>query len=145
MAFVFLDDECIHQNRSSDDVAFYRLNELNTTQVFRYHLSEHKDTNPSHHCRVYSTPLQCGLDNHKIPWVSAEKGIYVLGMKRVRGTTFGHAYASIKCVHTRQSFTLAARPLHQFTTKEQMITYLVTAARKKSYHDQSTDSGSGVL
>ena len=64
-----------------------------------------------------------------MPWYGKEKDIHVLGMDRVRGTNFGHAYASIECVHTKTRFTLAALPLHQFTTKEQMIKYLVTVAR----------------
>ena len=53
----------------------------------------------------------------------------ILGMERVRGTNFGHAYASIECVNTKGRFALAALPLHQFTTKKQILTYLVTEAK----------------
>jgi putative transposase len=48
----------------------------------------------------------------------------------VRGTNFGHGYASIECVSTGKRFTLAALPLHQFTTKKKLIKYLVNETRK---------------
>ena len=118
------------QKCPSDDDVFYHLNKLNTKQVF----STFTQVNTcllmqAAQQGIFNSPLQCGLDIHKIPWYGEEKDIHVLGMERVRGTNFGHAYASIECVNTRGRFTLSALPLHQFTTKEQMITYLVTEAR----------------
>ena len=114
----------------SDDDVFCHLNKLNTNQVF-------STFNQANNCLlkqaarqgVFNDPHQCGLDIHKTPWYGKEKDIHVLGMERVRGTNFGHAYASIECVNTRERFTLATLPLHQFTTKEQILTYLVTKAR----------------
>jgi len=118
------------QKYPSDDDVFYHLNKLNTKQVF----STFTQVNTcllmqAAQQGIFNSPLQCGLDIHKIPWYGEKKDIHVLGMERVRGTNFGHAYASIECVNTRGRFTLSALPLHQFTTKEQMITYLVTEAR----------------
>jgi len=78
---------------------------------------------------VFNHPIWCGLDIHKIPWYGKTWDIHVLGMERVRGTNFGHGYASIECVNTRERFTLAALPLTQFTTKKQMITYLAQETR----------------
>ncbi|MCK4332349.1 MAG: transposase [Thermoplasmatales archaeon] len=118
------------QKCPSDDDVFYHLNKLNTKQVF----SAFTQVNAcllmqaAQH-GIFNSPIQCGLDIHKIPWYGKEKDIHVLGMERVRGTNFGHAYASIECVNTKGRFTLAALPLHQFTTKGQMIKYLVTVAR----------------
>lgn len=118
-----------HQDCPSDDDVFYHLNKLNTTQVF----STYTQVNTSLLTQAaqqgfFNSPLPCGLDIHKTPWYGKQKDVHVLGMERVRGTNFGHAYASIECVHTKARFTLAALPLHQFTNKEQMITYLVTEA-----------------
>ncbi len=114
---------------SSDDV-FYHLNKLTAKQVF-------STFNQVNTCLltqaaqqgIFNTPLQCGLDIHKMPWYGEEKDIHVLGMEHIRGTSFGHAYASIDCVNTKGRFTLSALPLHQFTTKEQMLTYLITEAK----------------
>ncbi|PNX50878.1 MAG: hypothetical protein BV458_12400 [Thermoplasmata archaeon M9B2D] len=77
---------------------------------------------------IFDTPVQCGLDIHKIPWYGEEKDIHVLGMERVRGTNFGHAYASVECVNTRERFTASVLRLHQFTTKEQLIASLLSEA-----------------
>lgn len=118
------------QKCPSDDDVFYHLNKLNTKQVF----STFTQVNTclltqAAQQGTFNNPLQCGLDIHKIPWYGKEKDIHVLGMERVRGTNFGHAYASIECVNTKGRFTLAALPLHQFTTKKQILTYLVTEAK----------------
>jgi len=118
------------QKCPSDDDVFYHLNKLNTKQVF----STFTQVNTclltqAAQQGIFNNPLQCGLDIHKIPWYGKEKDIHVLGMERVRGTNFGHAYASIECVNTKGRFTLAALPLHQFTTKKQILTYLVTEAK----------------
>jgi len=51
-------------------------------------------------------------------------------MERVRGTNFGHGYASIECVNSGKRFTLSALPLNQFTTKKKIIAHLVNEARK---------------
>ena len=114
----------------SDDDVFYHLNKLNTKQVFSTFNQVNNDIlrHAAQH-GIFNNPIQCGLDIHKIPWYGDETDVHVLGMERVRGTNFGHAYASIECVNTRGRFTLAAFPLHQFTTKEQILTYLVTTAR----------------
>ena len=51
-------------------------------------------------------------------------------MERVRGTNFGHGYASIECVEPGKRFTMSALPLNQFTTKKKIIAHLVNEARK---------------
>jgi hypothetical protein len=114
----------------SDDDVFYHLNKLTTKQVFSaftqmntFLLAQAAQQG------LFDIPLQCGLDIHLIPWYGAEKDIHVLGMEHTRGTSFGHGYASIECVNTRGRFTLSTLPLHQFTTKEQMLTYLLTEAK----------------
>jgi len=114
---------------SSDDV-FYHLNKLTNNNVY----STFKQINNSilsqaQQQGVFKRPIQCGLDIHKIPWYGQTRDIHVLGMDRVRGTNFGHGYASIECVNARKRFTLAALPLTQFTTKKQMISYLVQETR----------------
>jgi hypothetical protein len=114
---------------SSDDV-FYHLNKLDSKNVF----STFQQTNNTvltqvKHQGVFNCPVWCALDIHKTPWYGKIRDIHVLGMERVRGTNFGHGYASIECVNTRERFTLATLPLTQFTTKQQMITYLSQEAR----------------
>jgi len=118
-----------HKRSPSDDDVFYHLNKLTTKQVF-------STFNQANTCLlmqarqygIFDSPVQCGLDIHKIPWYGEEKDIHVLGMERVRGTNFGHAYASVECVNTRERFTPSVLPLHQFTTKEQLITSLLSEA-----------------
>jgi len=85
----------------SDDDVFYHLNKLNTKQVFSTFNQVNSDLlrHAAQH-DIFKNPIQCGLDIHKIPWYGEEKDIHVLGMERVRGTNFGHAYASIECVNT---------------------------------------------
>lgn len=119
-----------HQKCSSDDDVFYHLNKLTAKQVF----STFNQVNTCLLAQaaqrgIFNNPIQCGLDIHKIPWYGEEKDIHVLGMERVRGTNFGHAYASIECVNIKGRFTLSALPLHQFTTKEQILAYLITEAK----------------
>ena len=115
---------------SSSDTVFYHLNKLTSKTVFstfqqmNTHLLAH-----ARHQGVFKHPIQCGLDIHKIPWYGHTRDIHVLGMERVRGTNFGHGYASIECVNTRERFTLAALPLTQFTSKQQILIYLVQEAR----------------
>jgi len=114
---------------SSDDV-FYHLNKLTNNNVY----STFKQINNSLLSKaqkegVFKHPIQCGLDIHKIPWYGQTRDIHVLGMDKVRGTNFGHGYASIECVNARKRFTLAALPLTQFTTKKQIISYLVHETR----------------
>src|SRR4030042_1386395 len=111
---------------SSSDAVFYHLNKLTSNTVY----STFKQINTSllsqaHHQGVFKHPIHCGLDIHKIPWYGETRDIHVLGMERIRGTNFGHGYASIECVNARERFTLAALPLTQFTTKKQIITSLV--------------------
>lgn len=79
---------------------------------------------------VFKKPICCGLDIHKIPWFGKKKDKYVLGAERFQGTSFGHGYASIECVENGKRFTLAALPLHQFITKEDIITSLLKESRK---------------
>jgi Transposase DDE domain len=114
---------------SSDDV-FYHLNKLDSTTVF----STFQQVNSTvlsqvQHQGIFKHPIWCGLDIHKNPYYGDTQDIHVLGMERVRGTNFGHGYASIECVNTRDRFTLAALPLTQFTTKQRMITSLLQEAR----------------
>lgn len=117
------------QKCPSDDDVFYHLNKLNTKQVYSTFTKVNTCLlTQAAQQGIFNNPLQCGLDIHKIPWYGKEKDIHVLGMDRVRGTNFGHAYASIECVHTKGRFTLATLPLHQFTTKEQILSYLITEA-----------------
>jgi IS4 transposase len=82
------------------------------------------------HQGVFDKPVWCGLDIHKIPWYGKKKDIFVLGMERVRGTSFGHGYASLECVNPGRRFTLSALPLNQFTTKKKIIGFLVNETRE---------------
>jgi len=82
------------------------------------------------HQGIFDKPVWCGLDIHKIPWFGKRKDRHVLGMERVRGTNFGHGYASIECVEPGKRFTLSALPLNQFTTKRKIISFLVHETRK---------------
>ncbi len=118
------------QKCPSDDDVFYHLNKLNTKQVFstfnqvnNYLLVQAAQQG------IFTNPIQCGLDIHKIPWYGKIRDLHVLAMERVRGTNFGQGYASVECVNTNGRFTLAVLPLHQFTAKKQILTYLVTEAR----------------
>lgn len=114
---------------SSDDV-FYHLNKLDSKIVFSTFLQvNNRLIHEAAQHGVFDHPVWCGIDIHKTPYYGATRDLYVLGMERVRGTNFGHGYASIECVNTRERFTLAALPLTQFTTKQQMITHLVQEAR----------------
>lgn len=114
---------------SSDDV-FYHLNKLDSKTVFSTFQQVNSTVlTQAQHQGVFKHWVWCGLDIHKNPYYGRTRDIHVLGMERVRGTNFGHGYASIECVNTRERFTLAALPLTQFTTKQQMITYLVQEAR----------------
>jgi len=111
---------------SSSDAVFYHLNKLTSNTV--YSTFKQINTNllsQAHHQGVFKHPIHCGLDIHKIPWYGETRDIHVLGMERIRGTNFGHGYASIECVNARERFTLAALPLTQFTTKKQIITSLI--------------------
>lgn len=117
-------------NVSSSDAVFYHLNKMTNNAVF----SAFKKINTAllshaHHQGVFKYPIQCGLDIHKIPWYGETRDIHVLGMERIRGTNFGHGYASIECVNTKERLTPAALPLTQFTTKKQIITSLVQETR----------------
>jgi putative transposase len=115
----------------SSDTVFYHLNKLNENTVF----STFQQTNQTllkqaKHQGVFDKPVWCGLDIHKIPWYGKKKDIFVLGMERVRGTSFGHGYASLECVNSGRRFTLSALPLSQFTTKKKIISFLVNETRK---------------
>ena len=128
-AVVRLQTNIPHDVPSSDDV-FYHLNKLDSTTVF----STFQQVNntvllQAQHQGVFKHQIWCGIDIHKTPYYGDTQDIHVLGMERVRGTNFGHGYASIECVNTRERFTLSALPLTQFTTKRQMITRLVQEAR----------------
>jgi len=114
---------------SSDDV-FYHLNKLDSKTVFStFQQVNSRMLAEVEHRGVFKHPVWCGIDIHKTPWYGKIRDLHVLGMQRVRGTNFGHGYASIECVNTRERFTLAAFPLTQFTTKPQMIARLVQEAR----------------
>jgi len=79
---------------------------------------------------VFKKSITCGLDVHKIPWYGKTRDKYVLGMENMRGTKFGHGYASIECVENKKRFTLSAYPLNQFLTRKDFVTYLVNKARE---------------
>ena len=114
----------------SDDDVFYHLNKLNAEQIFStFNQVNNNLLAQAAQYGIFQVSLQCGLDIHKIPWYGENRDIYVLGMERVRGTNFGHGYASIECVNTRGRFTLAALPLHQFITKKQILSFLITTAK----------------
>jgi putative transposase len=115
----------------SSDAVFYHLNKLNENTVF----SVFQQTNQTllkqaKHQDVFNKPVWCGLDIHKMPWFGKKKDGHVLGMEKVRGTNFGHGYASIECVEPGKRFTLSALPLNQFTTKNKIIVHLVNESRK---------------
>jgi len=119
---------------SSSDAVFYHLNKLTSTTVFStFQQMNNHLLDQAHHQGVFKHQIQCRLDIHKIPWYGQTRDIHVLGMERVRGTNFGHGYASVECVNTRERFTLAALPLTQFTSKHQILTSLVQEARTHIY------------
>jgi len=114
---------------SSDDV-FYHLNKLDSTTVFSaFQQMNNTVLSQVQHQSVFKHSIWCGLDIHKNPYYGDTQDIHVLGMERARGTNFGHGYASIECVNTRERFTLSALPLTQFTTKQRIITSLLQEAR----------------
>lgn len=115
----------------SSDAVFYHLNKLNentVTSVFQQVnqtlLKQAKGQG------IFDKPVWCGLDIHKIPWFGKRRDGHVLGMERVRGTNFGHGYASIEGVEPGKRLTLSALPLNQFTTKKKIIAHLINEARK---------------
>ena len=115
---------------SSDDV-FYHLNKLTKKDVvWLFNQVNHNLLSQAKKHDLSRKSITCGLDIHKIPWYGKTKDKHVLGMERVRGTSFGHGYASIECVENRKRFTLSAYPLDQFTTKRDFITSLVEKARE---------------
>jgi putative transposase len=115
----------------SSDVVFYHLSKLDAQNVFST-LQQTNDILLKHvqNHGIFNTSVWCGLDIHKIPWFGKKKDIHVLGMERVRGTNFGHGYASIECVEPGKRLTLSALPLNQFTTKKKIIHFLVNQTRK---------------
>jgi len=115
---------------SSDDV-FYHLNKLAKKDVvWLFNQVNHNLLSQAKKQGVFKKSITCGLDIHKIPWYGKTKDKHVLGMENVRGTSFGHGYASIECVENRKRFTLSAYPLDQFTTKRGFITSLIEKARE---------------
>jgi len=115
---------------SSDDV-FYHLNKLTKKDVvWLFNQVNHNLLSQAKKYDVFERNITCGLDIHKIPWYGKTKDKHVLGMEKVRGTSFGHGYASIECVENRKRFTLSAYPLNQFTAKRDFITSLVEKARE---------------
>ena len=115
---------------SSDDV-FYHLNKLAKKDVvWLFNQVNHNLLSQAKKQGVFKKSITCGLDIHKIPWYGKTKDKHVLGMEKVRGTSFGHGYASIECVENGKRFTLSAYPLDQFTTKRGFITSLIEKARE---------------
>ncbi len=115
----------------SSDTVFYHLNKLNENTVFSVFQQLNQTLlKQAEEYNVFNRAVWCGLDKHKIPWFGKKKDGHVLGMERVRGTNFGHGYASIECVNSGKRFTLSALPLSQFTTKGKIIRFLVNEARK---------------
>ena len=115
----------------SSDAVFYHLNKLNENTVFStfQQLNQALLKQAEEH-NVFNRAVWCGLDKHKIPWFGKKKDGHVLGMERIRGTNFGHGYASLECVEPGKRFTLSALPLHQFTSKKKIISFLVNETRK---------------
>jgi len=104
---------------------------INEKKVFStYQQTNQTLLNQAKHHGVFNKPVSCGLDIHKIPWFGKKKDVHVLGMERVRGTNYGHGYASLECIEPGRRFTLSALPLNQFTTKKKIIRHLVNEARK---------------
>ena len=115
----------------SSDAVFYHLNKLDENTVFSVFQQVNQTLlKQAEEHNVFNRAVWCGLDKHKIPWFGKKKDGHVLGMERVRGTNFGHGYASIECVNSGKRFTLSALPLNQFTTKKKIIAHLVNEARK---------------
>ena len=115
----------------SGDNVFYHLNKLTKKDVvWLFNQVNHNLLSQAKKYDVFERNITCGLDIHKIPWYGKTKDKHVLGMEKVRGTSFGHGYASIECVENRKRFTLSAYPLDQFTTKRDFITSLVEKARE---------------
>ena len=115
----------------SSDAVFYHLNKLDENTVFSVFQRVNQTLlKQAEEHNVFNRAVWCGLDKHKIPWFGKKKDGHVLGMERVRGTNFGHGYASIECVNSGKRFTLSALPLNQFTTKKKIIAHLVNEARK---------------
>jgi len=115
----------------SSDAVFYHLNKLNENTVFSVFQQVNQTLlKQAEEYNVFNRAVWCGLDKHKIPWFGKKKDGHVLGMERVRGTNFGHGYASLECVEPGKRFTLSALPLHQFTSKKKIISFLVNETRK---------------
>jgi putative transposase len=115
----------------SSDTVFYHLNKLNENTVFSVFQQLNQTLlKQAEEYNVFNRAVWCGLDKHKIPWFGKKKDGHVLGMERIRGTNFGHGYASIECVNSGKRFTLSALPLNQFTTKGNIIRFLVNETRK---------------
>ena len=115
----------------SSDAVFYHLNKLNENTVFSVFQQVNQTLlKQAKHQGIFDKPVWCGLDIHKIPWFGKRRDRHVLGMERVRGTNFGHGYASIECVEPGKRFTMSALPLNQFTTKKKIIAHLANEARK---------------
>jgi putative transposase len=115
----------------SSDTVFYHLPKLDAQNVF----STFQQTNDIllKHVQnhgIFDISVWCGLDIHEIPWFGKRKDMHVLGMERVRGTNFGHGYASIECVEPGKRLTLSVVPLSQFITKKKIIRFLVNETRK---------------
>jgi len=115
---------------SSDDV-FYHLDKLNKKNViWLFDQVNHALLSQVKNYGIFRGNIYCGLDVHKMAWYGKTRDEHVLGMEKVRGTRFGHGYASIECVENGKRFTLSAYPINQFTTKKDFITYLVNKTRK---------------
>jgi len=115
----------------SSDTVFYHLNKLGKREVFStFQRVDSEMLKQARRCGIFKKAAWGGLDIHKMPYFGKHKDRNVIGMERVRGTSYGYGYASIECVNTKEPFTLAALPLDQLTTKKEIITKLVNEARK---------------
>lgn len=115
----------------SSDTVFYHLNKLDENNVFSVFQQLNQTVlKQAEEYNIFNRAVWCGLDKHKIPWYGKNKDSHVVGMQQVRGTHFGHGYASIECVSNKKRFTLSALPLSQFTTKRKIIRFLVDESRK---------------
>ena len=97
---------------SSDDMCFYHLNKLAKKDVvWLFNQVNHNLLSQAKKQGVSRKSITCGLDIHKIPWYGKIKDKHVLGMENVRGTSFGHGYASIRVCREQETFhTLSLSP-----------------------------------
>jgi putative transposase len=127
----FLRKKKIHS--PSGDTIFYHLRKLEKNDVMK--LFGHVNNTLLSHARrfgILDGRIKGAIDIHKIPYYGKIRDENLLGMENVRGTRFGHGYASIECTDDGKRFTFSVYPLNQFSTKREFITHLVDCTRRKA-------------